>query len=203
MVSLVRRQQEPRRPLARREADPFRVFRDFIRDPFSMTPFFDLEQGPLRDMEQILTSRAFIPSVEVRETKDQYAFHADLPGVSEEDVTISIEGNRLTISGTREQEEEREEGSQYHVYERSYGTFTRSFLLPEGADVDNVKADLKNGVLTIQVPKKAGMGAKQIPIGKTTVHEMAAEAGQQQPEERAAQQKPEERKKEEKAPKAA
>lgn len=190
MVSLVRRQQqqqEPRRPLARRGAvDPLRLVRDFFRDPFAMTPF-DWDLSPLREMESLLPGRTFIPDIEVKETKDHYLFQADLPGIRDADLEVSIEGNRLTISGTRQEEEEREEGSQYHVYERSYGFFTRSFMLPEGADLDHVKAELKHGVLLIEIPKKAGMGAKQIPIGGTSMSEMPAQSqaeGQAQAEER-------------------
>jgi HSP20 family protein len=200
MVSLIRRQQqqqqqEPRRSLARR--DPFRsMVRDFFRDPFAMTPSFDWDLSPLRDLEALVPARVFMPDIEVKETKDDYVFQVDVPGVREGDIEVSIAGNRLTITGTRQEEEEREEGAQYHVYERTYGSFSRSFTLPEGVDLEHVKADLRNGVLYVEVPKKAGTGSKQIPIGGTPIREMA-------PEARAEEKKPEEKKPEEKTPKAA
>jgi HSP20 family protein len=73
-------------------------------------------------------------------------------------------GNRLTVSGKRE-EEERNEDERYFSYERSFGTFSRSFVLPEGADPERIKADLRAGVLTITIPKKAEMQARRVEIG--------------------------------------
>jgi len=80
-------------------------------------------------------------------------------------VDVSIPGNGLTVSGKRE-EETREEDARYFAYERTYGTFSRSFTLPEGIDADNITADLKNGELTLQIPKKPEVQAKKIPLMK-------------------------------------
>ncbi|MFN7135345.1 MAG: Hsp20/alpha crystallin family protein, partial [Myxococcales bacterium] len=105
----------------------------------------------------------FVPRFEVKETKDGYVFKADLPGVDEKDVDVSLTGNRLTISGRREAEE-RKEGETYFAYERSFGSFSRTFTLPEGVDTEHVDAELKNGVLTIQLGKRAEMKPRKIAL---------------------------------------
>jgi HSP20 family protein len=85
--------------------------------------------------------------------------------VKEEDIELSLNGNLLTVSGKREVEK-REEGDQYFSVERSFGTFSRSFSLPDNVDVDHISADLRNGVLTAQIPKKPEAQPKKISIGK-------------------------------------
>jgi HSP20 family protein len=168
MANLSIRKNEPREPMAKtwdprgtmsplRAMDPFRMMDPFrvIRDMMSMDPF----AGLVAPMSEI-----FAPDIELKETKDTYVLKADLPGVQDEDLDVSITGNRLTVSGRRE-EEERQEDDRYFAYERSYGTFSRSFVLPEGADLDKVKAELKAGVLQLNVPKRAEMQARKVEIG--------------------------------------
>src|SRR5512138_772852 len=95
--------------------DPFEMMRDLIRwDPLS-----EVGAGGTRYFP-------FVPSFEVKETRDAYVFKADLPGVREDDLDINLTGNRLTVSGTR-QEEKHEDDDRFYAYERSYGTFSRSF----------------------------------------------------------------------------
>ena len=94
----------------------------------------------------------FTPTVNTREDKDAYSIEVDLPGVKKEDVDISIDKNVLTIKGKREVREEVQEDDYYRVESR-YGTFSRSFTLPEKVDVDNVKAHTEDGVLEITIPK--------------------------------------------------
>jgi HSP20 family protein len=130
--------------------DPFEVMRDLFRlDAWT-------ETGRM-------TPAVFVPAFEVKETRNAYVFKADLPGVKEEDLDISLTGNRLTISGSR-QAEEKDEGERYFAFERSYGCFSRPFTLPEGHDGDHVDASLRNGVLTVTLPKKAEVQAKKITI---------------------------------------
>ena len=117
---------------------------------------------PFGEMESMRSS--FSPMVEVKETQDAFVFCADLPGLKEEDVDISITGNRISISGTRSEEERREE-DRYYAYERSYGSFSRSFTLPNSADLDKVKAELNHGVLRVSVPKKPEVQPRRIAIG--------------------------------------
>ncbi len=105
----------------------------------------------------------FSPAFEVKETRDGFLFKADLPGVKQEEVEITCVGNRLNVRGKREAERE-EKGDTYYAYERSYGSFSRSFTLPAGADLEHVKAELKDGVLTIALPKKPEMQPRKISI---------------------------------------
>jgi len=157
MAMIVRREEGERTPLTAGlpALRPFRLFRDLLGwDPF-------------REMEQVLAPPpwvTFIPDIEVKETSDAYLLRADVPGVRESDLEISVTGSRLTISGKRE-EEKREEGESYFACERAYGSFTRSFTLPDGADMDRIAADLKDGVLTVTVPKRPGTEARKIAIG--------------------------------------
>lgn len=130
-----------------------------MRDLLHWDPFHEME--PILGTPEMLQ---FSPDVELKETGDAYLLKADMPGVKEDDVDIAVSGNRLTISGKRE-EEKREEKENYFCCERAYGAFTRSLTLPETANLDAAQADLKDGVLSIRVPKKAGAAAKKIAIG--------------------------------------
>jgi len=143
MANLIRR-NEQQREMVPAAWEPLRMIRDLMGwDPFAeMLP--SLTGGE---------SMTFAPRFEVRETKDAYVFQADLPGIDEKDLDISLTGNRLTVSGKREAEQRREDDT-YYAYERSYGSFSRSFTLPDGADVDHADADLKNGVLTVSIGKR-------------------------------------------------
>jgi len=94
----------------------------------------------------------FTPAVNTREGKEAYHIDVDLPGIKKEDVEISVDKNVLTISGKREVKEEVKEENYYRV-ESSYGTFSRSFTLPEKVDIENIRAASDNGVLEIIVPK--------------------------------------------------
>lgn len=137
--------------------DPFRMMRDMLR----WDPFREIESlGGFADV------RGFAPSFDVKETKEAYVFRADMPGIKEQDLDISLTGNRLTISGHREQEQ-REQNDTYYATERSYGSFSRSFTLPEGVDGESVGAELKNGVLEVRVPKKPEVQPKKITLGKS------------------------------------
>jgi HSP20 family protein len=111
-------------------------------------------------------ARPFSPTFEVKETKDAYVFKADLPGLAEKDVHIHMTGNVLTVAGERAQEKV-QEGERYFALERGYGQFSRSFSLPDGTDGENVTAELKEGVLTLRVPKKPEVQARRISIGQT------------------------------------
>jgi HSP20 family protein len=155
-MALIRRnEREDERGLSRaRTWDPFEMMQDLMR----WDPFLEVSHGLGN-----LSPAAFVPSFEVKERKDAYVFRADLPGVKEEDLEISLTGNRLTVSGHRQQEQ-REEGERYYAYERTYGMFSRSFTLPEGIDHEHVNADMKSGVLTLVVPKKPEVQPKRITL---------------------------------------
>ena len=150
-----------------REHDPMRWFREMMRDPFREM----LRWDPFREMFPSFGAQqqTFAPAFEVCEHKDRFVLSADMPGVKEQDLDIKLTGNRLTVSGKRESETE-EKVDTYYAAERSYGMFTRSFTLPpDQVDLDHVTAELKNGVLTIVVPKRAGAQSRTIAIkGPTT-----------------------------------
>lgn len=135
------------------EWDPFRAMREMLRwDPFR-------EMAPLLAYER----PGWNPSFDVTENKDGYVFRADVPGVKKDDLEIHITGNRLQVTGKRDVEQETKNDT-YYTYERQYGTFTRTFTLPDGADIEHAKSELKDGVLTLVVPKAAAAQTKKIPI---------------------------------------
>jgi HSP20 family protein len=105
----------------------------------------------------------YIPEFDIKEKADAFVLKADLPGVRTEDLNVQANDNRLTISGKREEEKE-EKGETTYRMERSYGSFTRSFTLPESIDSSKVNAELKNGVLTLTVPKKVVHPATSVKV---------------------------------------
>jgi len=98
------------------------------------------------------------PRVDICESDGTYLFKADLPGMHKEDVSVSIAEDMLTIQGERKRENE-ETRPHFHRVERSYGSFSRSFSLPEDADLSTVHAHCENGELTVSIAKKAGAEA--------------------------------------------
>jgi HSP20 family protein len=139
--------------------DPWRSMRALLGwDPFQ-------EMSPFPAYAERAT--AFSPAFDVKETKDAYIFKADLPGIAEKDLEVTTTGNRLSVSGKRDEEKE-EKSERYYTYERSSGSFTRSFTLPAGADVDKLSAALDSGVLNITVPKKPEVQAKKIAVKSET-----------------------------------
>jgi HSP20 family protein len=130
-------------------------------DPFrEMAPILPLS---FRAFERMDERMEWSPSFDVTENKDEFLFKADVPGVKKEDLEITTTGNRLQISGKRDTEQETKTDTVY-TYERQYGSFCRSFTLPDAADVEHARSELKDGVLTLVVPKRAGAQAKKIPI---------------------------------------
>jgi HSP20 family protein len=108
---------------------------------------------------------SFVPRFDVKENAESFVFRADLPGVKEQDLDISLQNGVLTVSGTR-QTEEKKEGDSYYLYERKYGSFSRSFALPEVADPDKVEADLKDGILSISIGKRVEAKPRKIGLKK-------------------------------------
>jgi len=153
MANRVQRKEDDGKTLpAQREYslwDPFSLMREMFRwEPSSRS-----ESG------------AFVPLFEMTEEKSAYAVRADLPGVEEEDLEITLAKDRLTISGHREQER-RDPDARTFTSERSFGQFTRSFALPEDADQEHLRAELQNGVLTLTIPKRREGQSKRIAIDR-------------------------------------
>ena len=98
------------------------------------------------------SSTLWKPAVDVKSTDKEYTIHAELPGCKKEDITVEFNNGYLTLSGKRTQENA-EENEKYHRVERFYGSFTRSFGVPEGVNESDIKAKFDNGVLEITFPK--------------------------------------------------
>ena len=103
------------------------------------------------------------PTVDISETDGEYQIKAEIPDVKKEDVKVTLEDGVLTIQGERKQEKE-EKGKKYHRIERSYGSFVRSFSLPELIDEEKVKAEFKEGVLNLHLPKSEKGKPKAIEV---------------------------------------
>ena len=147
----------PAKPAA---ADPWQSFRgemDRLFDRFSgafgwpsLRRVFDVE--PAWRSESSFTFPS--PAVDMSEDDKAYKLTAELPGLESKDINVSVSDSMLTIKGEKQQEKEQKDKN-YHVSERSYGSFQRAFTLPQGVDADKIAADLAKGVLTITLPKTA------------------------------------------------
>ena len=109
-------------------------------------------------------ARPWSPSVDIYETENELVVKADLPDVDPKNVGIQLENGTLTLRGERKFEEQKNGQKGFHRIERSYGSFVRAFSLPDTVDGEKVKADYKNGVLTISLPKKEVAKPKTINI---------------------------------------
>lgn len=147
-MALVTRGNSPQPRIAR---DPFALARDL----FAWDMFGDNHRS----------QSSFAPRFEVKETADAFVIRADVPGVRDADLDISLHEGVLSITGSRAGEEKKE-GEAYYVYERQFGSFSRSFALPEVADAEKVKADLTDGVLTVSIGKKEAAKPRKIDLKK-------------------------------------
>jgi HSP20 family protein len=147
----------------RREEDPIfslqremnRMFDDFFTKPYGMEPF-----SAFNEMQS-----GFMPRIDVSETDKEIRVTADLPGLDEKDIQLTLENEILIISGKKETEKE-EKGRQFHRVERTYGSFRREIPLPSHVEADKVEATFKKGVLTVTVQKDAmhAPSGKRVPI---------------------------------------
>jgi HSP20 family protein len=130
--------------------------------------------------------RAHTPAVDVVEEKGAFVLKAEVPGVAADQVDVSLDGNVLTLKGEQRYEhEDTREG--YRRIERRYGSFQRSFTLPDSVDVDAVEASLSDGVLTVRVPKKPALQPRKIAVQAGGLVSKAKKIfGKEQPAERSA-----------------
>ncbi|MCU0636005.1 MAG: Hsp20/alpha crystallin family protein [Gemmatimonadaceae bacterium] len=143
--------------ITRRSAVP--ALAEFETFPRMMREFFGDALPTLR------SNGGWLPPVEVRETPEALVLSAELPGMTEKDLTLTIENNVLLIAGEKkEQRTEGEEGSTYHVFERFYGAFNRAFALPKSVDAEKVRAEFVAGVLTVTLPKAAAAKGRVINV---------------------------------------
>ena len=108
---------------------------------------------------------AFAPHFNVVERNDAYYITADVPGVPEADIDVTVQDSYLVISGQRKAEE-RKEGDNFYLYERRYGNFSRAFALPDNADPGSVEAELKEGVLQVKIAKRESARPRKVPLGQ-------------------------------------
>lgn len=132
-----------------------------VRDPLFTEPFRLMDEVFSRTLGTRERVTGWVPNLDVHETKEEYLVLVDLPGVKSEDVTIELNDQVLSISGTRLPVET---GETQRV-ERPYGSFVRTLTLPKGVDSDTVVADYGDGVLTLHIPKPAEAKPKRIAIG--------------------------------------
>jgi len=120
--------------------------------------------------EQDLTTGNFVPPVDIYEDEHSVTLKVEVPGLDPKDVDVQVENHTLTIKGERKFEKEEKEEN-FHRIERRYGSFVRSFTLPATVDTDNIKADYENGVLKVQLAKRAEAKPKQIKVnaGQKTI----------------------------------
>jgi HSP20 family protein len=109
-------------------------------------------------------SSTWLPSVDAWETEDELVLVFDLPGIPEDDITVELEDNVLTVSGERQRTAERS-SERFYRFERRYGTFSRSVTLPAGVKEDEIEASYEDGVLEIRVPKPEEQKPKRIKVG--------------------------------------
>ena len=145
LIPYVRKSEVPSRIWP--DASPF--FEDFFNDfPFSGTS---------------AKAEKWLPSVDILEKDGNLLLRAEVPGINEKDIDLKLEGNVLTLKGEKKLEHE-EDRNNYHRIESFYGTFTRSFTLPDTVDRDHIKADYKNGILTVTIPQKPEVRPREIPV---------------------------------------
>lgn len=122
--------------------------------------------------EPVLSNMPFMnsdmtPACNIVEKKDRYSIEVEIPGIEPDDIDIEIDNRVLKIKGERKQENEhKDEETEVHTIEHSYGSFMRSFSLPEGIDEDNITAHDKNGILFIDIPKTQETKARRIKVNK-------------------------------------
>jgi len=140
------------RAIARRDTNPFSLLQQEIDRLF---------EGVTRNIPGFATST--MPSMDISETDKLIEITAELPGLEKKDVELNVADNVLTIRGEKKNERE-EKNKDYHLVERSYGSFSRSVELPSGVKLEDISAEIGNGVLKVTVQKPAPKQAKQIEI---------------------------------------
>lgn len=119
------------------------------------------------DWDQDELTYGWVPSVNVEEREDEILLTAELPGMAEDDVDVELENNVLTISGKKhEEKEEGEKGGKFHLVERTFGSFRRSFTLPRTVDAESIEARYEDGLLTVHMPKAAEAKSRKIKVSQ-------------------------------------
>ena len=130
-------------------------------DPLTNLRLF--EDAFTRMLSEPQTNRPWAPAVDIYETENELVLKADLPDVDLKDIDVRVENQTLTISGERKFEKN-DSTKGYHRIERNYGSFVRSFSVPNTFDTENIAADFKNGVLSVTLPKKEAAKPRQVKV---------------------------------------
>jgi HSP20 family protein len=139
------------------------------------TPVFGLRRELDRLFEDTFArdGNSFMPAVDIKETDSDIRIDLELPGMRPEDVEVTADNGVLTIRGEKRSEREEGEG-RYHVVERVYGTFLRTFTLPPGVDESQIQAEFNNGILSVRIPKTAIPQPRRIEVGEGQGRQQAA-----------------------------
>src|SRR5271168_5409356 len=140
----------------------FEPFREFSTLQERMNRLFRDSFGP-DAQDQSLATSSFAPAVDVYEDEHNITLKVEVPGIEEKDIDVRVENNTLTVHGERKIEKEEKEEN-YRRVERQYGSFTRTFTLPQTVDTEKVSANYDKGVLKVALPKKAEAKPKQIKV---------------------------------------
>jgi HSP20 family protein len=143
--------------------DPFRELEDVSN---RLNRIFGRSTARAESGQEMLAVADWSPSIDISETDAAYLIKAEIPGVKKEDAKVTIQDGMLTIQGERKMEKE-EKGKKFHRVERSYGSFVRSFRIPDNADENSVKAEFKDGMLNVTLAKSAKAKAKSVNVAVT------------------------------------
>lgn len=141
----------------------WRPFEDLMSIQDELGRFFDEFFGERLPVRTGKESPAWIPRVDISEKDDEIVVRADIPGMSKDDIKITLADNVLTISGEKKLERD-EKKENFHRVERIFGSFQRSFYIPTNVDASKIAAAYKNGVLEVKLPKKEEAKPKEIPV---------------------------------------
>ncbi len=142
-------------PYIRKTETPSRIWPEtsrFFEEFFNDFPFAGL-----------MSRDNWMPAVDVLEKEGKLILRAELPGMNDKEIELKLENRTLTLKGERKRESE-DRKDNYHRVECSYGSFSRSFELPDSADCDKIKAEYKNGILTVEIPQKPEVRPREIPV---------------------------------------
>ena len=142
-------------------------------------PIFGLRREIDRLFEDTFSREggSFTPAVDIKENETEIRLELELPGLRPEQVEIIAENGVLTIRGEKRSERKEGEDNRYQIVERSYGTFVRTFQLPQGVDEEQIKAEFENGVLSLSIPKAALPQPKRIQIGAVQAKQQGTVGG--------------------------
>lgn len=143
--------------------DPFRELEDVNDRLNRLFGRGTLAARPSEGGETAMTGIDWAPSVDVSETAEEFIVKAELPGVQKDDIKVSVESGVLTLRGERKQEKE-EKGKKYHRIERQYGSFMRTFTLPDNVDESKIQAEAKDGILNVRLPKSEKAKPKAVNV---------------------------------------